>query len=127
MSGKYYPENNHHRENPFLTVLAMILEIFYSTFKTLAVLGIVTVLAGGGFAWHKFMPVVKGYEKEVADVVDRSDLDTFRLQETSYIYDAKGDALAKLTGDEDSSYLSYEEHPLIWYRDLLYETSRPHL
>ena len=111
MSGKYYPENNHHRENPFLTVLAMILEIFYATFKTLAVLGIVTVLAGGGFAWHKFMPVVKGYEKEVADVVDRSDLDTFRLQETSYIYDAKGDALAKLTGDEDSSYLSYEDIP----------------
>jgi len=33
------------------------------------------------------------------------------LQEASYIYDSNGKVLAKLTGDEDSSYLKYDQIP----------------
>ena len=43
--------------------------------------------------------------------MENSTLDTFRLQEASYIYDSNGNVLAKLTGDEDSSYLTYDQIP----------------
>lgn len=111
MSGKDYHNNRTHKEKPFLTILGMIFEIIYATLKTLIILGILTVVIGGGYFWHKFGPVIEQYGKEVEDVVENSTLDTFRLEETSYIYDVNNDPIAKLTGDEDSSYLAYEDIP----------------
>ncbi len=83
--------------------------IFGTMFKTLLVCLFLVVIAGAGFGAYKLLPLYEEYKSEIAGVVENSTLDTFRLQEASYIYDANGDVLAKLTGDEDSSYLTYDE------------------
>ena len=85
--------------------------IFGTMFKTLMVCLILILIGGAGFGVYKILPLYEQYKNDVAGVVENSTPDTFRLQEASYIYDANGDVLAKLTGDEDSSYLTYDEIP----------------
>jgi len=80
-------------------------------FKTLFIFCVLALLVLVGFGVYKIYPMYKDYKSQVAGVVENSTLDTFRLQEASFIYDANGEILAKLTGDEDSSYLPYEEIP----------------
>lgn len=66
------------------------------------------VLAGGGlFAW-KFYSVCRD---EVSGLVENSTESDFLPNQASYIYDSAGEVMAKLSGDEDSQYLPYEEIP----------------
>ena len=95
----------------FLTFFRAIGTIFLVMFKTLFILCVLALLALVGIGFYKVYPMYKDYKSQVAGVVENSTLDTFRLQEASFIYDANGEILAKLTGDEDSSYLPYEEIP----------------
>lgn len=85
--------------------------IFGTMFKTLLVCLILLLIGGIGFGTYKLLPLYEEYKNEISGVVENSTPDTFRLQEASYIYDTNGDVLAKLTGDEDSSYLTYDEIP----------------
>ncbi len=86
-------------------------KIFGTMFKTLLICLALVLVAGTGFGAYKLLPIYKDYKSQVEGVVENSTLDTFRLQEASYIYDVNGDVLAKLTGDEDSSYLTYSQIP----------------
>lgn len=95
----------------FLIFFRAIGTIFLVMFKTLFILCVLALLALVGIGFYKVYPMYKDYKSQVAGVVENSTLDTFRLQEASFIYDANGEILAKLTGDEDSSYLPYEEIP----------------
>lgn len=80
-------------------------------FKTLLVCLVLLVIGGAGFGAYKLIPLYEDYKSQIEGVVENSTLDTFRLQEASYIYDSNGNVLAKLTGDEDSSYLTYDRIP----------------
>lgn len=79
--------------------------------KTIAILSLFAALAGSVIGVYKIYPIYKDYKSQVDGMVENSTLDTFRLQEASFIYDADGAVLAKLTGDEDSTYLNYDQIP----------------
>lgn len=85
-----------------------VLKVIFMTLFIICVLALVAVL---GIGMYKIYPMYQDYKSQVEGVVEASTPDTFRLQEASFIYDVNGEILAKLTGDEDSSYLSYEEIP----------------
>ena len=99
------------KPNPFLLFLSAIVSMLLAMIKTLMLLGIGTAVAGVMAAYWKLYPIYEDYRKQTENIVAESNLDTFRLQEASYIYDTNGEIIAKLTGDEDSSYLPYEEIP----------------
>ena len=98
-------------ENTAWVAVRSVFTILNAMVRTLIVLTLSTAVIGALFLGVKLIPIYNSYKKQVAGVVDQSTLETFRLQEASYIYDVNGDALAKLTGDEDSSYLAYDEIP----------------
>ena len=70
--------------------------------------GILSIIVGV----TKIYPLYVEYKQMAEHVVGESTPDTFRLQESSYIYDADGDVIAKLSKDEDSYYLPYDEIPV---------------
>lgn len=79
--------------------------------KTLLICLIPLCLILAGIAVFKFYPIYTEYKQMADEAVRNSTLETFRLQETSFIYDVNGDVIAKLSGDEDSSYLNYDQIP----------------
>lgn len=89
-------------------------KVFRTLFKTLLIILISLLLLClilAGIVFFKFYPTYQDYQKMAVSVVKDSNLETFRLQETSFIYDVNGDVIAKLNGDEDSSYLTYDQIP----------------
>lgn len=92
-------------------VFRPLFKVLKILFKTLAVACILALIIGGVIGVTKIYPLYKEYKAMAEQVVGESNLDTFRLQESSYIYDNQGDVIAKLTKDEDSYYLSYDEIP----------------
>ena len=88
-----------------------MVRIVYETGEPGVRTGIAAHLGGAGFGAYKLIPLYEDYKSQIEGVVENSTLDTFRLQEASYIYDSNGNVLAKLTGDEDSSYLTYDQIP----------------
>lgn len=92
-------------------VFRSMFKVLKVMFMTLFIICVIALLAAAGIGAYKVYPMYKEYKAQVDGIVEASTLDTFRLQEASFIYDANGDVLAKLTGDEDSSYLPYEEIP----------------
>ena len=101
--------------NPVLAGMGMVFgsvfRIFGAFIKTLLALGVIGAICAGVIFYVKVLPIYREYKADVEGIVEASDLNTFRLQETSFIYDTNGNVLAKLNGDEDSSYLDYEEIP----------------
>lgn len=64
------------------------------------------------YIWNtKFEDMYIEYKKQAIDVVKASTAETFMTDESSFIYDSDGKILAKLRGDNDSSYLQYEDIP----------------
>ena len=64
--------------------------------------------AGCGFLGWKFYTICK---EEVDGLVANSTEADFLPGQASYFYDVNGNVLAKISGDEDSQYLPYEEIP----------------
>ena len=71
-----------------------------AAFAALAVLAVVRVV----------VPVASMY-KYAVDVVDESDANTFRAEQTSLVYDVDGNEIKKLKGEKDVHYLEYDEIP----------------
>ena len=88
--------------------LLKVLKILMRTLAVAFVLAIVLCIVVGV---TKIYPLYTEYRQMAEQVVDESTPDTFRLQESSYIYDVNRDVIAKLTMDEDSYYLPYDEIP----------------
>ncbi len=80
-------------------------------FRSLFILCVVVLVAVIGIGAYKVYPLYTEYKKEAVQMVADSSLDTFRLQESSFIYDRQGNVIAKLTKDEDSDYLPYDTIP----------------
>lgn len=88
--------------------LFKLLGFLFRSLFILCVLALVAVLIIGVC---KVYPIYKEYKQEAVTRVGESTLDTFRLQESSFIYDRNGNVIAKLTKDEDSDYLPYSSIP----------------
>lgn len=92
-------------------VLRAMFKVLRVMFKTLFIFCVIALLVLVGIGVYKIYPLYKDYQAQAVKIVSESGPEDFRLQEASYIYDANGEVLAKLTGDEDSSYLPFDEIP----------------
>lgn len=74
---------------------------------------VLAVLFAGAcvFVFVKYGDDIKEYSAFADECVSNSTEDTFRMDETSAIYDADGNLLARLNSGSDSVYLSYEDIP----------------
>lgn len=88
-----------------------LFRIIWVMIKAVVLLCFLAVIVATAYLSYTYLPILKGYNDDVKTVVENSNLDTFRLQEASFIYDAAGDVIAKLQGDEDSSYIEFENIP----------------
>lgn len=89
--------------------MCKVLKTMFKTLFIFCVLALIVLACVGGF---KIYPIYKEYKAMAVQVIAESRLQDFRLQEASFIYDVNGDLLAKLSGDEDSSYLAFDEIPV---------------
>ncbi len=80
----------------------------------LSYLFVVVVLIGvigGYFVYEKFGKDILTYRQEAKKIVEESSIDTFRQDETSIVYDAKGRKLREVTGEKEVYYKTYDEIP----------------
>jgi penicillin-binding protein 4 len=69
------------------------------------------VLLGSFLVYMKYGKEIEAYQKEARELVNQSDLETFRQSETSLVYDANKKLISTLKGEKDVYYLSYEDIP----------------
>lgn len=81
---------------------------FIKTFLLTIFIGFLLI---GSYICIKFYPILKEYKLQAEQLVSNSTEDSFRPNETSFIYADDGSLLAKLKTDSDSEYLSFEEIP----------------
>lgn len=91
-----------------LLAMFKVLKVMIKTFLIIFVAAGLVLLVFGTF---KLYPIYKDYKVQMKALVDKSTPEDFRMPEASFIYDTNGDVIAKLTGDEDSTYLPYDEIP----------------
>lgn len=89
-----------------------VLRIIKNLILGLVVIGIISGVCICVYAWIKVEPYYTEYNNMAKELVKNSDMETFKLGEATYIYDTDGNILAKLRGEEDSSYLKYEDIPV---------------
>lgn len=92
-------------------VLRAMFRVLKSMFKTLFIFCVIALIVLVVIGVYKVLPIYKDYKVQAVSIVSESDLEDFRLQEASFIYDVNGEVLAKLTGDEDSSYIPFDDIP----------------
>ncbi len=86
--------------------------LFFSTFIKVMLIFVLIGLIGGCFIgvslYNKYY---KTYDKEAKAVVYNGSSKDFKKNEPTYIYDSEGDVIAKLRGDGDTTYLTYDNIP----------------
>lgn len=96
-------------------LLLDIVNVFIKIFKALLVTIVACLCIGivvACYIWFaKVKPVYDEYDEMAKEAVSSSTDKTFMMEEASFIYDASGNVLAKLRGDNDSSYLTYSQIP----------------
>lgn len=80
-------------------------------FKILFLLILLAILAVVGLFYFKYGNTLLKWQSEAKKMVQASTEDTFKSSEASFIYDSKGKVLAKLKGDHDSYYLTFDKIP----------------
>lgn len=76
----------------------------------LVIFTLVFVIAGY-YAYEKFGKQFLKYRDEAVELVAASDVDTFRQDESSVVYDAKGNLIREVTGEKEVYYKTYDEIP----------------
>lgn len=102
------PQNIWEYAQYVLLAMFKVLKVMIKTFLLIIVAAGLVLLVFGTF---KLYPIYKDYKVQMAALVYNSTPEDFRMPEASFIYDTNGDVIAKLTGDEDSTYLPYDEIP----------------
>lgn len=87
-----------------LKVFKAALWIAFNTLAVLCALWLLTVLMRGLHELYTY----RDYAKKV---VEESNTESFRSEETSFVYDSKKNVIAKLKLDKDTQYLEFEEIP----------------
>lgn len=70
-----------------------------------------TILFGSFLIYMKYGKEIETYQKEARELVNKSNLETFRQSETSLVYDANKKLISTLKGEKDVYYLNYEDIP----------------
>lgn len=107
-------QNTHIAILIFALIGAFIVDIL-KIFKNL-ILGVFAILLvcmciGALFVWTKIQPYYKEYKEFAKDAIENSTHDTFKLDESTYIYDNNNEIIVKLRGEQDSAYLNYKDIP----------------
>lgn len=84
---------------------------FWFGFKIFLLALLLAVLAGLIVFYFKFGDELLQWRMEAKDVIKESTVDTFRSSETSIVYSTSESVVAKLKGDKDSYYLTFDEIP----------------
>ncbi len=77
----------------------------------LLVIFLIVVTIGGYVAYEKYGKQLLQYQKDAQEIVANSDEKTFRQDETSIVYDAKGRVIREVKGEKQVYYKTYEEIP----------------
>jgi membrane peptidoglycan carboxypeptidase len=94
-----------------MAILLDILRILKNIILGVLVIVIIAGIIGGLFVWSKVEPYYTEYKEFATNAVENSTVETFKIDESSYIYDKNGKLLVKLKGNQDSAWLSYEDIP----------------
>lgn len=91
-----------------LDVLRILKNLILSTIT----IGVICGVIAGLVILVKIKPIYNEYEAVAENFVSNSTDDTFRISESSFIYDKDGNMIAKLKADKDSQYLEFNEIPV---------------
>ena len=94
-----------------MRVLRKIVVVFKTLLRLIALVGFILVVYLIIDIWGKVNAELSIYRNEARELVQASDVNTFRSEETSYVYDANGDLLVRLKGDKDTIYVKYDDIP----------------
>lgn len=84
---------------------------FWLGVKIFLLLLLLAILAVLIVFYFKFGDELLQWKNEAAKVIEKSTVDTFRSSETSMVYASNNSVVAKLKGDKDSYYLTFDEIP----------------
>ncbi|MBQ4059533.1 MAG: transglycosylase domain-containing protein [Lachnospiraceae bacterium] len=77
----------------------------------LLVIFLIVITIGGYVAYEKFGKQLLQYQKDAQEIVGNSNEKTFRQDETSIVYDAKGKVIREVKGEKQVYYKTYDEIP----------------
>ena len=80
-------------------------------FKIFILVSLLCVLVGGIVFYFKYGKGILKAQSEAKAMVAESTKDTFKKDQTSFVYDVDGKLIAKLKGAKDVNYLSIEDIP----------------
>lgn len=86
------------------TIMKSILRISLTVIAVISAFGILAVV-------YKGVDFLENYNTEAITIVEHSSEKSFRMQETSFIYDVNGKQISKLKLDKDTQYVKYEDIP----------------
>lgn len=91
-----------------LDLIKIVFNFIKFIFITCLILGVIASL----IVFIKIKPIANDYYNDAKVKVEESTKETFYLSSSSYIYDNKGELLAKLKSDMDANYLNYADIPV---------------
>lgn len=80
-------------------------------FKIFVLVFLLAILAAMAVFYVKYGDTLLQWQADAKKLVAESDEDLFKASEASFIYDSKGKPLAKLKGEKDSYYLTFDQIP----------------
>ena len=98
---------------PLALIMDMIgiVKFIFKAFLIFTVVLLLIAIIGATVLFVKLKPTFDIFNNEAYTDVVKSTAATFIPQESSYVYDADGQVLAKLRGGQDSAYLKFSEIP----------------
>lgn len=101
-----------------ITIIAMFFAIIFDILRIIKniilwtmILCIIAGSIAGIITYKKFKPIYDEYNAFATEVVDNSSIETFKPEQTTFIYDKDGKVLIKLRGNKDTAYLDYDDIP----------------
>lgn len=89
-----------------------LLRVLKNFIIAIIIIVIILSITGSIAVYTKIKPIYDDYNKFAEKVVNESTDKTFKLDESSYIYDADGNVLIKMRGKQDSDYIKFKDIPL---------------
>lgn len=89
-----------------------ILRIIKNLILGIIVIAIICAVIACTLVLIKIKPIYNEYKDVAESFVENSTENTFRISESSYIYNSDGEVIAKLKANKDSTYLEFEEIPV---------------
>lgn len=110
---------NGSKEQIFVYIVAILfgfildfLRIIKNLILSIIVIAIICAIIASMIVYSKVKPIYDEYNSIATSFVDNSTENTFRISESSFIYDKDGKLLAKLKADMDSTYIEFEDIPV---------------